>query len=116
MEILAKSLAAVEQADPEALIKALTAGTAAGINPPPGPQTGEGAGQVLTGQSLESDESPPRKAEEDEDEKDKRKVRKSFDMAVIWAKARMPQASWAQAERFVRATLQAKENQSRRIR
>lgn len=112
MEVLAKSLLAVERANPDVL-KALAMGTATSINPPSGPQAGSGAGQVLTGQSLESDDSPPRRAEEDdefetEEEKKKREARKSYDLAVIWAKARMPHATWAQAERFVRVTRIAK--------
>ena len=88
MEILAKSLQAVEEIE-----KGLGMGTATGINPPPGPQTGEGAGQVITGQSLEHDEK--------EDEKKKKKNRK-LTKAENWVKNKYPDASLAQIRRFLR--------------
>lgn len=78
LEILAKSLQAVEDSDPDALEKALSMGMPATPGTPPvGPQTGEGAGQVLTGESLERKGNPPKdargqkKKDEEEEEAEK---------------------------------------------
>lgn len=120
MEVLAKSLQAVTDADDndlelierihekvDRIEKALGMGEAAGINPPPGPQTGMGAGQVLTGQSLERKGKPPRKAEEeDEDEKTKKSM--NLTKAFAWARDRLPHASDAQVWQFLELTRRLK--------
>lgn len=76
LEILAKSLDAVERNESddleEVLEKMLGMGAATGT-PPAGPQTGMGAGQVLAPESLERKGNPPKvlgKSEEGEDEGD----------------------------------------------
>jgi len=109
MEVLAKSLQMVEQAPPDdfetrlfILEKALAMGEATGINPPAGPQTGEGAGQVLAGQSLETDDDERFKG---------KKLRKTGganlgksltdEAAIGWVLARRPNADIAAAVRFV---------------
>lgn len=59
MEMLAKSLVAVSQDDEEGIRKALSMGAPpAGFAAPTGPRQGEGAGQILAGESLESDAKP----------------------------------------------------------
>jgi len=103
MEILVKSLRAVEGSDPSDLDKALTMGEATGINPPAGPQTGDGAGQVLTGQSLEHDEKI------DKNKKKKKKSNQlSMDKAREWVRERLPAATDGQIERFIRLTMRLK--------
>ena len=121
MSVLAKSLQAVEESGDEELMKslhdrldniekALGMGTATGINPPAGPQTGSGAGQVLTGQSLERKGKPPRVVEEGSttDEKDAKKKSLSKAEAIAWVRARLPHASEAQARRIVELTQKTK--------
>lgn len=111
LEILAKSLEAASQAEFtefEArlvlLEKALAMGTATGINPPAGPQVGEGAGQVITGQSLERKGDPrlnEKKKDEDEDEAKKSLTEAE---AMAWFCRRVPGANPMQAWRFVQVT------------
>jgi len=117
MEILAKSLQAVELADPDdleerldRLEKMLSMGTATGINPPSGPVTGEGAGQVITGQSLERKERPPKvlskgeEAEEvDEDEEETEKSLTDAE-AVAWVQTVYPTMDAVTAGRIVEVT------------
>ena len=126
MEVLAKSLQAVTNADDElddqllrgiherldGIEKALGMGEATGINPPSGPQTGMGAGQVLTGQSLEQKGKPPRVVEnksttEDEDEEKKKPLSKAE--VTAWVRSRMPHASESQVKRFVELTKRLKD-------
>lgn len=132
MEVLAKSLQAVTDSDDseettliqrihekvermeERVEKALTMGTATGIRPPEDPQTGEGAGQVITGQSLEQKKKPPRVVEagstfEDEDE-DGKKTKKSLSDAEAFAfvQTRLPLASEGQVWRIIETTRKLK--------
>lgn len=107
MDVLAKSLQVVQDADPDELERALTMGTPAGPNPPSGPQTGANAGQVLTPESLERKGSPrkafgPLDEDEDEDLKKKKKKKLSKSDAVRWVRARLPNANRNQVERFLR--------------
>jgi hypothetical protein len=127
MEVLAKSLQAVTDSTDDNLDapmlkslhkrldgieKALGMGAATSPNPPAGPQTGRGAGQVLTGESLESKKTPPRVVEEgstsdDEDEaKGKKKLTKAE--VVAWVRTRLPHASDAQVQRFINLTRKLK--------
>jgi hypothetical protein len=120
LEMLAKSLRAVEAADLddyearlEHLEKALAMGTPAGNTTPTGPQTGEGAGQVITGQSLEQDDDP-RFNEAKKKKKDDEETKKSLSDAecVDWFLTRVPAATLVQAARFVELT-KALKGQSR---
>lgn len=111
MEILAKSLQVVEQTEPGMLEKALAMGT-----PTPataianqGPQTGAGAGQVMTGESLESVHNKPVVVEskKDKDEKEKeKKVKKSMTEvdAFAWYRAQLPNATPLQIGRLIQLT------------
>ena len=102
MDILGKSLAAVEQADPDELEKMLGMGhPAAPGSSPVGPKTGAEAGQVLVGESLEHDE---------EDEKRKKlkvvgetKTEKSLTdtQAFAWFSSRLPNATASQIGRII---------------
>jgi hypothetical protein len=112
LEMLSKSLRTIESADLddfetrlESLEKALAMGTATGINPPAGPQTGEGAGQVITGQSLER-KGDPRLDEKKKKKDEEEETKKSFSdgEAVEWFRQRVPTASLRQAVRFVNLT------------
>jgi hypothetical protein len=99
MDMLAKSLQAVEDADPEGMEKALAMGTPDSPgSAPTGPQTGEGAGQVLTPESLEHDVKP-----NEDDELKKKKVKKSFTdaEAKAWFRERLPNATSTQLDRVV---------------
>jgi hypothetical protein len=79
LEVLAKSLQAVEDSEPDAMEKMLGMGTGggAGATPQPaGPQSGATAGQVLAGESLERKGNPPKNlsgkpAKDDEEEAEK---------------------------------------------
>lgn len=130
MHVLAKSLQIVEDSEDfldipaikhlhdrlEGIEKALGMGTATGINPPPGPQAGMGAGQVITGQSLEQKDRPPRVLESgvDDDKKKKNKkedqIKKSIpdSTAIRWVLFRLPKASYSQAQRIVNLTKKLK--------
>jgi hypothetical protein len=90
MEILAKSLQAVQSADVE---KALTMGEATPGVKPQGTFTGEGAGKVLAEQSLERKKR-----------KKKRKKTLSDQEALSFVKSRMPRLSDEQARRLVTIT------------
>jgi len=98
MEILAKSLMAVEQAEPDDLEKALGMGVSDGNNSPSGVQTGMGAGQVLAKESLECDAK-----EQKEKKKKKRKTRKSLTKSEAFGflKARLPNATKEQVGRIL---------------
>lgn len=102
LDILAKSLMAVEQADDGALIKALGMGTTNGaLSHPAGPQSGETAGQVLATESLETDVKP---VVATEDEKDK-VVKSLTDVeAVAWVLSQRPGISLTDAGRIVDIT------------
>lgn len=109
LAVLAKSLQVAETAELddfsarlENLEKALAMGTATGINPPSGPQTGEGAGQVLAGQSLER-KGDPRFSEKKKDEEEAKKSLSDAE-ALVWFQARVPHATLRQAARFVQLT------------
>ena len=118
LEILGKSLLAIEngsfqdQHDIELIRKALAMGAATGIRPPEGPTTGEGAGQIITGQSLEHDDD-----DDDDDENqaslfDNAKVKKSLSdgEAIAWMRQHSPNMSIVQAARFIEITRKAKSN------
>lgn len=129
MEVLAKSLQTVEMtndAEEEALIqrisdkldhleerieKALTMGPATGITAPTGVQTGEGAGQVITGQSLEQKKKPPRVVEagstSEDDEDDKKKSLNDTE-AFAFVQGRLPHASDGQVWRIIEVTRKLK--------
>lgn len=127
MEILAKSIQAVTDSDDaeetallqriydrlENMEKALGMGEAVGIKPPSGPQSGIGAGQVITGQSLEQKDKPPRIVEDDstsddndEDEKKNKKLSKAE--AIAWVHTRIPAANNSQVQRFIDLTSKLK--------
>lgn len=106
MEILAKSLQVVEDSDDaddmatickriEAIEKALTMGDASPGVAPDGPRTGEGAGELLSPESLETDEEKKKK-------KGLKKLTKAEALAFV--RARLPHATLAQAEQFVALT------------
>ena len=117
LQMLAKSLQAVEATeDPnnfeqrlDHIEKGLAMGSATGINPPPGPQTGEGAGQVLTGQSLERKGDPrlnEKKKKKKKNEKEEEYVKKalSYRECLEWFQDQVPDATYGQAARFVGLT------------
>lgn len=107
MDVLVKSLheaEADELFDLEDTDKSLTAGTPATPGEAPvGPRTGEGAGEVLTGESLEG-------GPDDEKER-KRKLKKMFQPsmskseAVAWLAERLPKASMQTLGRIVDLTV-----------
>lgn len=105
MDILAKSLAVVEQTEDDALTqKALSMGTPTPGIAPTGPKQGEGAGQVITKESLESDESPREVLSDEDDEEDennKAKKSLSYREAVSWLEKRLPQANASQIKRVL---------------
>jgi hypothetical protein len=118
LEMLAKSLQVAESVNVadfegrlEQLEKALAMGTATGINPPAGPQTGEGAGQVLAGQSLER-KGDPRFNEKKKKKDEETKKSLSETECLEWFRARVPSATLRQAVRFVALT-KALKGQSR---
>ena len=94
MEVLAKSLEALESAEPDelearvaVLEKAMTMGPPS-TTPPEGPVAGEGAAAVHAKESLEQDE--------DEEEKKRKALREtldkslSYDEATAWVRTRYP--------------------------
>lgn len=104
LDILAKSLMAVTNAEPEFWMKALGMGTP--VTPgaaPVGPQTGIGAGQVLAPESLEQD-GQLRLILDDEDEDKEAKKSMSDLEAMAWIVARRPGMALDQALRFVTLT------------
>lgn len=82
LEMLAKSLTSMQLMDDEGFEKALAMGSPApGFTAPTGPQSGDGAGQVLATESLESDE----KDLTDRKRKAKKKLSKSEAFALLRA-------------------------------
>ena len=117
MEILAKSIQAVELADPDdieerldRLEKMLSMGAPpAGNAGPTGPATGEGAGQIITGQSLEQKDKPPvvlSKGDDEEPEDEDETTEKSLTdaEAVAWVQAIYPTLDAGTAGRIVEIT------------
>lgn len=103
LEILSKSLMAVEQCTDEALIRALGMGTIGGpLTQPAGPQSGATAGQVLARESLETG-TKPRLVEDDDDDDDVVKSLTDAE-AVAWVMENRPGMSLADAGRFVQIT------------
>ena len=101
MEVLAKSLVAVQLADDDDLIKALGMGTATGPTVGPGADvSGMGAGQVLTPESLETEQLH---SLTDDDGKKKKKLNKAE--AMVWLHERMPHVSAQTLGRIVDTTL-----------
>jgi len=101
MEILAKSLEAVEAASATEIEKACGMGQPASPgDSPAGPKTGSEAGQVLVGESLEHDAKPQ---EDDDDDKKKKKAKKSLtnEQAFGFLSGRLPNANPAQIERIM---------------
>ena len=101
MEILIKSLKAVEDTDPDELEKTLSMGTAT-TTAPTGPQTGEGAGQVLATESLEQDKKP--NLEDEEETKKSLTDTEAFE----WLRARLPKAKPEQLGRVITFTRERK--------
>lgn len=105
LELLAKSLMAVERSEPNAMQKSLGYGTDTPTGDKPmGPKTGDEAGKVLARQSLESKQR--KLFEEDEDEKKKKSMKKSLsdDEAILWLRSQRPQLSLGTCERIVTLT------------
>lgn len=103
LEVLAKAIIDFE--------KALSVGPVSDPGAAPtGPQTGEGAGQVLTVESLETDEKIAKMVLTELEEDEKSHINKSFSEldALAWVRARMPNATLAQCGRFVDLTLKLK--------
>jgi len=114
LDILSKSLMAVENSE-DSLLKALTMGPGP-LSQPAGPRTGEGAGQILATESLETGQKVLEFKDED-DEKDKkkksrRKLKKALtdDQAIRWVLARRPGMSLVDAERIIDITKALKRN------
>lgn len=105
MELLTKSLYAVEQADPDALLKALGMGDRVNNDKPMGPKTGAEAGQVLVGQSLEDALKITEWQDKEKKKKDK-KTKKSMAEHEIyaWIGKRLPHATSEQTESFITLT------------
>lgn len=102
LDILAKSLMAVERAE-EPLFKALGMGTTGGaLAHPAGPQTGAQAGQVLAQESLETGDKP-RLVEKSDDEEEVVKSLTDVE-AIAWVLKHRPGISLANAGRFVEIT------------
>ena len=112
MDILAKSLEAVERSELDAgedVQKTLGMGTATPGQGPVGPKTGMGAGQVLTRESLEH--GKPRKnlnKKKKKDEEEETKKSLTDKEARAWLKARLPRATTAQVQRVVELTRRLK--------
>jgi hypothetical protein len=100
MEILARSLAAIEQSEPDILEKMLGMGDCSNNETPIGTKTGMGAGQVLAKQSLEHDEKNQK------EKKKKKKTKKSLSKkeAFGFIKARLPNANNRQIGRLLTLT------------
>jgi len=107
LDILAKSLQAVEDNDNE-LLRALGMGTTGGpLTQPAGPQIGATAGQVLATESLETDE---RLDLEEDEKKRKKEMEKSLSdaEAISWVQKRIPGISAESAGKFVDLTRRLK--------
>jgi hypothetical protein len=120
LEVLAKSLVAVERAEQDPLVRAVTMGTATAPSPetkPMGPRTGEGVGKVLAEEHLETDE---RCSPGDKDEKScsarssDSATRKSLTdtEAIAWVRQRLPHLSLSTACRLVDVTRRLKRSQA----
>ena len=108
MEILARSLQAIEDSEPDVLEKML--GMGEGTNQSPeGPKTGMGAGQVLAKESLERDEK--NQNEEKKKKKKKKKTCKSLTVKEAFGivKARFPNATKEQIGRLITLATRLKE-------
>lgn len=113
MELLQRSLTAVELADPddlEARLNVLEKAMSMGQPPPgnaapTGPVTGEGAGQVITPQSLEWDD-PKKKRKKKTRLKTDGTISKSLTDAEAraWVRSRCPALDDAAVERFLATT------------
>jgi hypothetical protein len=111
LEMLAKSLQVTDEMNGEdfetrleSLEKALSMGTPDGNNAPAGPKTGEGAGQVLTGESLER-KGDPRLNEKKKKNGDEETEKSLSDVECVeWFQNRMPHTTLEQAARFVQLT------------
>jgi len=106
LELLAKSIMAVECSDPDAMQKALGYGNVAVPGGSPtgeGPKTGDQAGQVVVPQSFESKQ---RSLLDETDEEKKKRMKKSLsdDEAILWVRSQHPQLSFATCERIVSLT------------
>jgi hypothetical protein len=103
LDILAKSLVAVEQAE-EPVLKALGMGTTGGVLAhPAGPQVGAEAGQVLATESLETGDKL-RRIEKPKDEEDEAKKSLTDVEAIAWVLEKRPGISLADAGRLVDIT------------
>jgi hypothetical protein len=110
LDMLAKSLQVVEATEPDDMEKMLSMGPI--VDPgvtPEGPQSGEGAGQILTPESLEDDEKP---SEILRKKKTKDKTKKSLNDSEIraWFQARLPKATSTQIGRVMTLTRTLKRN------
>lgn len=123
LEILGKSIQAMEAADPddfesrlELLEKALTMGAATPGVKPVGPQTGEGAGKVIAPQSLEQDDQPPKskkiKTKTQRGKITEKLMSKSLTekQAVAWVQWAIPSMDTATAGKLVSLTKKLKTN------
>jgi hypothetical protein len=109
LELLAKSLTAVEQSDPSELEKTLGMGTPAVPGGSPtgeGPKTGADAGQVLARQSLESEQRLLFGNKKDDDEEEENKVKKALtdNEAVVWLLQKRPNLTPEICKRIVTLT------------
>lgn len=108
MEILAKSLQAIENSEPDILEKML--GMGEGTNQSPeGSRTGMGAGQVLAKEDLECD-SKDQNENSKKKKKKKKKARKSLTVKEAFGivKARFPNATQEQIGRLITLTARFK--------
>jgi hypothetical protein len=105
MEVLAKSIHLAETAPEDVWVdtlnKALSMGPATGPATPTGPVTGEGAGRVLAGESLEHDSKDTTRRKK----KKKRKKGMSKAEALDWLLDRYPSITTSTAGRIVDLTL-----------
>lgn len=106
MEILAKSLAAIEQASPDGIEKALGMGTPDANNAPSGVKTGLGAGQVIAKEDVEG---APKECKK---KKKKEKTQKSLTKqeAFGYLHARLPSANNQQLGRLLNLFVHMKQS------
>jgi len=111
---LAKSLQAVEAAEPSVLEKMLAMGESSNTTPE-GPQGGDTAGQVLTGQSLDAKGAKDARGKKDKDEDDEEETAKAltYDFSPDWAlerlRTRVPGATMDTLRRVLDVTRQWKQ-------
>lgn len=111
LEVIAKSLMAVQTAEEEPLLKGLGMGTATGPAISPGTEvSGMGAGQVLAPESLETGQLRALQDEEEKKQKGKRKKKLNKAEAILWLHTRLPQVSAQTLGRIVDTTLLLKRN------